>query len=47
MNHFSVHDVLDLTAVIPRCIVKIQDSDDEATLQENIRDRIVTRSSPV
>ena len=29
---------------IPRCIVKIQDFDDEETLEENIRDYVITHT---
>jgi hypothetical protein len=42
MADFTIRDVFDLPATIPRCIVKIQDFDDEATLQENIRDYVIT-----
>ena len=42
MTELSILDVFDLPTTIPRCIVKIQDFDDEATLQENIRDYVIT-----
>ena len=34
MTDLTIRDVFDLPPAIPRCIVKIQDFDDEQTLQE-------------
>lgn len=42
MTNFTARDIFDLPLAIPRCIVKIQDFDDEQTLQENIRDYVMT-----
>ena len=42
MTDLTIRDVFDLPPSIPRCIVKIQDFDDEQTLQENIRDYVMT-----
>jgi len=42
MTDLTIRDVFDLPPTIPRCIVKIQDFDDEQTLQENIRDYVIT-----
>lgn len=42
MGDLIIRDVFDLPLAIPRCIVKIQDFDDEGTLQENIRDYVIT-----
>ena len=42
MTDLTIRDVFDLPASIPRCIVNIQDFDDELTLQENIRDYVMT-----
>ena len=42
MTDLTIRDVFDLPPTIPRCIVKIQDFDDERTLQENIRDYVIT-----
>jgi len=42
MNDLTIRDAFDLPPTIPRCIVKIQDFDDEHTLQENIRDYVIT-----
>jgi hypothetical protein len=37
-----IREVFELPTTIPSCIVKIQDFDDEGTLQENIRDYVIT-----
>jgi hypothetical protein len=42
MSDLTIRDVFDLPTTIPRCIVKIQDFDDAQTLQENIRDYVIT-----
>lgn len=42
MTNLTIRDVFDLPADIPRCIVQIQDFDDLQTLQENIRDYVIT-----
>jgi hypothetical protein len=42
MTDLTIRDIFDLPPAIPRCIVRIQDFDDEQTLQENIRDYVVT-----
>jgi len=42
MTDLTIRDIFDLPLTIPRCIVKIQDFDDAATLQENIRDYVIT-----
>jgi hypothetical protein len=42
MTDLTIRDVFDLPTAIPRCIVKIQDFDDQGTLQENIRDYVIT-----
>jgi len=44
MTDLTIRDVFDLPPTIPRCIVKIQDFDDEKTLQENIRDYVITKT---
>lgn len=44
MTDLTIRDVFDLPPTIPRCIVKIQDFDDEQTLQENIRDYVITET---
>jgi hypothetical protein len=44
MSDLNIRDVFDLPPTIPRCIVKIQDFDDEGTLQENVRDGVITDS---
>ena len=42
MPELTIRDVFDLPSDIPRCIVKIQDFDDEQTLQDNISDYVIT-----
>ena len=42
MTELTIRDVFDLPTTIPRCIVKIVDFDDQQTLQENIRDYVIT-----
>ena len=42
MADLTIRDIFDLPPAIPRCIVKIQDFDNEQTLQENIRDYVMT-----
>lgn len=44
MTDLTIRDVFDLPPTIPRCIVKIQDFDDEKMLQENIRDYVITET---
>ncbi|MBN1536878.1 MAG: hypothetical protein JW908_09120 [Anaerolineales bacterium] len=40
----KILDVFDLPSEVPACIVKIQDFDDNKTLQDNIRDYVITDS---
>lgn len=42
MTELVIRDIFDLPPAIPRCIVRIQDFDDKQTLQENIRDYVLT-----
>lgn len=42
MTELTIRQVFDLPSDIPRCIVKIQDFDDEQTLRQNIRDYVIT-----
>jgi len=44
MADYTINEVFALPAGIPRCIVKIQDFDDQDTLQENIRDYVITET---
>ena len=44
MTDLIIRDIFDLPTAIPRCIVQIQDFDDEGTLKENIRDYVITDS---
>jgi hypothetical protein len=42
MTNLTIRDTFDLPAEIPPCIVKIMDFDDAQTMQENIRDYVIT-----
>lgn len=42
MTNLTIRDTFDLPAEIPPCIVKIMDFDDDQTMQENIRDYVIT-----
>jgi len=42
MNTLTVREVFDLPTDIPRCIVQIRDFDDQQTLEQNIRDYVIT-----
>lgn len=44
MTDCTIRDIFDLPPTIPRCIVRIQDFDDPQTLQENIRDYVITHT---
>lgn len=42
MTNLTIRDTFDLPTEIPQCIVKIMDFDDDQTMQENIRDYVIT-----
>jgi hypothetical protein len=44
MSHYTIRDIYALPAEVPPCIVKIQDFDDPAVLQENVRDYVLSEN---